>query len=98
MNSIWEGSGNVQCLDMLRAMNRNKGSLEAFFTEMKKSAGKNELFDKALADLHTEFSDLSDIEYRARTIVSKMAIAFQALPDAARSRRFGSLLSGPFEW
>ncbi len=78
VNSIWEGSGNVQCLDMLRAMTRNKGSLEAFMGEMLKASGSHALYDKALADLQEEFSNLDDIEYRARTIVGKMALAFQA--------------------
>ena len=34
LNSIWEGSGNVQCLDVLRAMIKSPASLEAFFAEV----------------------------------------------------------------
>ena len=34
LNSIWEGSGNVQCLDVLRAMVKSPASLEAFFAEV----------------------------------------------------------------
>ncbi len=78
INTIWEGSGNVQCLDMLRAMQRNPGSLEAFMEELHQARGKNALYDSALDSLNQEFSDLSDIEYRSRTLVEQMALAIQA--------------------
>ncbi len=78
VNSIWEGSGNVQCLDMLRAISRNQGSLEAFMAELDRAKGKNSQLDKAIADLGNAFSDLSDLEYRARALVGKMALVFQA--------------------
>src|SRR3990167_3976245 len=38
VNSIWEGSGNVQCLDMLRVMRRNQGSVETYMAEVQKAA------------------------------------------------------------
>ncbi|HYD96134.1 MAG TPA: acyl-CoA dehydrogenase family protein, partial [Noviherbaspirillum sp.] len=41
VNSIWEGSGNVQCLDMLRAMQREPGSVETYMAEVKRAAGAN---------------------------------------------------------
>ena len=78
VNSIWEGSGNVQCLDMLRAMQREPGSVETYMAEVKRAAGANRHLDQFLAQLGNEFADLSDIEYRARTIVEKMALGLQA--------------------
>jgi len=78
INTIWEGSGNVQCLDMLRAMNRNPESLDAFMKEIHFAEGKHLLMDKALSDLKSELENSSNIEYRSRTIVEKMALAFQA--------------------
>ncbi|HYD96527.1 MAG TPA: DNA alkylation response protein, partial [Noviherbaspirillum sp.] len=78
VNSIWEGSGNVQCLDMLRAMQREPGSVETYMAEVKRAAGANRHLDQFLAQLGNEFADLADIEYRARTIVEKMALALQA--------------------
>ena len=40
LNSIWEGSGNVQCLDVLRAMVRGPESIDAFFAEVDEGAGR----------------------------------------------------------
>ncbi len=77
VNSIWEGSGNVQCLDMLRATQRNPESLEAFLTELHSVIGKNPLMDQALNDLDQALSIQEDIEYRSRAIVEKMALCFQ---------------------
>jgi len=78
INTIWEGSGNVQCLDMIRAMNRNPESLDAFMNEVHRAEGKHPLMDQALIDLQAELSDKSDIEYRSRSIVGKMALSIQA--------------------
>ena len=77
VNSIWEGSGNVQCLDMLRAMSRNTGSVEAYMTEVQAASGADRRLDAYVAQLGSELADLSDIEYRARGIVEKMALALQ---------------------
>jgi len=78
INTIWEGSGNVQCLDMLRAMQRNPQSYEAFMQELHGAQGKHGLMDQAIVDLQSEFADTRDIEYRSRQIVGKMALAMQA--------------------
>lgn len=77
VNSIWEGCGNVQCLDMLRAMQREPQSLDAFMDEVKLAAGANKHLDHYLAQLGREFGDQDDLEYRARGVVEKMALALQ---------------------
>ena len=77
VNSIWEGSGNVQCLDMLRAMQREPASLETFMAELRLAAGANKHLDRFVAQLVGEFADLDELEYRARTVVEKMALALQ---------------------
>ncbi|HYC41963.1 MAG TPA: isovaleryl-CoA dehydrogenase [Noviherbaspirillum sp.] len=77
VNSIWEGSGNVQCLDMLRAMQKEAGSLETFMAELQRAAGGNRHLDQYVASLAKEFADRADIEYRARAIVERMALALQ---------------------
>ena len=51
LNSIWEGSGNVQCLDVLRAMVRGPEALEAFFAEVGEAAGADRRLDAAAAEL-----------------------------------------------
>lgn len=78
VNAIWEGSGNVQCLDMLRAMSRTPGSLEALFAELEKVQGHNRELDQHVLALKQDLADKQDIEYRARAIVENMALALQA--------------------
>jgi len=78
VNAIWEGSGNVQCLDVLRAMARTPAVIEAFFGEVAKSKGANAGLDTFVADLKKEFADQGDLEYRARGVVDRMALAIQA--------------------
>jgi putative acyl-CoA dehydrogenase len=78
INTIWEGSGNVQCLDVLRAVGKDPRSLEAFLAEVERGVGGDPRLDKAISGLKKEFSNLEDIEYRARTVVGKMALALQA--------------------
>ena len=78
VNAIWEGSGNVQCLDMLRAMSRTPGSLEALISEIEEARGQHELLDQHVKQLKQTLGDMSNIEYRARSVVEKMALALQA--------------------
>ncbi|WP_296901727.1 isovaleryl-CoA dehydrogenase [Polaromonas sp.] len=77
VNSIWEGSGNVQCLDMLRAMNRSQGSVDTWLSEVQAAAGTDKRLDHYVAQLSRELADPADIEYRARAVVEKMALALQ---------------------
>ena len=77
LNSIWEGSGNVQCLDVLRGMAKNPAALEAFFAEVEEAAGADERLDAAAAELREELRDLDAIEARARRIVEWMALVLQ---------------------
>ena len=78
VNAIWEGSGNVQCLDVLRAMQKTPAVVEAFFREVGKARGANATLDGWISALKKEFADLSDLEYRARAVVDRMALAIQA--------------------
>ena len=75
--SIWEGSGNVAALDTLRAMVKEPEAVEAFFGELDLAAGTDARYDDALALLRKEFSDLDEIEYRARHLVERMAMLLQ---------------------
>lgn len=78
INAIWEGSGNVQALDMLRAISKSPHTLQAWFDEMAKSHGAHPLLDKAVLRLKNEFADRDDMEYRARRIVDQLALSIQA--------------------
>lgn len=77
INTIWEGSGNVQCLDVLRAIQKDPNSLEAFMAETARAAGSDSRFDTYLNSLKREFSQLDDVHYRARSVVEKMALSLQ---------------------
>jgi len=78
VNAIWEGSGNIQCLDTLRALNKEPDTLHAFFTETASATGSDRRFDRFLQQLKDDFSDISDFQYRARNLVDRMALALQA--------------------
>src|ERR687885_541499 len=75
LNSIWEGSGNVNCLDVLRGMVRSPESVDAFFTEVESAGGEVAAYARGVRD---ELSDLEEIEFRARRLVESMAVALQA--------------------
>jgi putative acyl-CoA dehydrogenase len=79
LNSIWEGSGNVQCLDVLRAMVKSPASVDAFFAEVLEAAGAEPRLVPFVASLRDEVpGEIETIELRARRIVERMAVAIQA--------------------
>ncbi|MGZ5714839.1 MAG: acyl-CoA dehydrogenase family protein [Caldimonas sp.] len=78
VNAIWEGSGNVQCLDVLRAMHKTPAVVDAFFRELGLARGANAALDRWVQALHGELADPADAEYRARSVVDRMALALQA--------------------
>jgi putative acyl-CoA dehydrogenase len=77
LNGIWEGSGNVICLDVLRAVGRDPEPLEAFFDELSLSSGDRHL-DSFVARLRQELTSFDALETRARRLVEQMAVALQA--------------------
>ncbi|MEV6303640.1 acyl-CoA dehydrogenase family protein [Actinoplanes sp. NPDC051861] len=77
LNSIWEGSGNVQALDVLRALNRSPDSGEAFLAEVDVASGADRRLDAAVADLRDQLADHTDLEVRARRVVERMALVLQ---------------------
>ncbi|HEX6667279.1 MAG TPA: acyl-CoA dehydrogenase family protein [Solirubrobacterales bacterium] len=78
LNSIWEGSGNVQCLDVLRAMIKSPASLEAFFAEVEEGAVSEPRLQSYAGALREDLpGDIETIELRARHLVERMALALQ---------------------
>jgi putative acyl-CoA dehydrogenase len=77
LNSIWEGSGNVNALDVLRAMVKEAGVLEAYFAEIDATRGADARLDAAAEDLRCELADPVEAERRARRTVERMALVFQ---------------------
>ena len=76
LNSIWEGSGNVSALDVLRALAREPEVLPAFLAECELARGGNALLDAHLDRLRG--SAPSDPEFEARRVVGDLALALQA--------------------
>jgi putative acyl-CoA dehydrogenase len=78
INAIWEGSGNVQCLDVLRAISRKPETLEACFAEVDTARGGHAALDAHVAALKDDMRDLADFEPRARDLCDRLALALQA--------------------
>lgn len=78
LNSIWEGSGNVNALDVLRAMDREPEALTAFVDEVEEARGSDPRLDDAVDELKRQLADQTDAEARARRIVELMAVALEA--------------------
>jgi len=77
INAIWEGSGNVQCLDVLRTISKSPRSVDAFFQEVEKAKGANAKLDRWSEALRKDLADPTEIEYRARDIADRLALALQ---------------------
>jgi putative acyl-CoA dehydrogenase len=77
LNSVWEGAGNVQALDVLRALQREPEALDAYLREVGKARGADHRLDGAIKDLLTELADLEGIEARARRLTERLALVLQ---------------------
>jgi putative acyl-CoA dehydrogenase len=75
--SIWEGSGNVMSLDVLRALTRSPRSLEVFVAEVEQAAGADPRLDEGVRRLKEQFADPATLEQRARRVVESMALCLQ---------------------
>jgi len=106
LNSLWEGSGNVNALDVLRALGREPESLDAWIIEVGAVRGEDPRLDATVDAVLIELADLSDIETRARRIAGRMATALQgalllrhgdpAVADAFCASRLGGDWGGTF--
>jgi putative acyl-CoA dehydrogenase len=77
LNSVWEGSGNVNALDVLRALAREPQAVEAFLDEAGAAVGADARLDAAVADVKQQLADTSEVEVRARRLVERMALVLQ---------------------
>jgi putative acyl-CoA dehydrogenase len=81
LNGIWEGSGNVIALDVLRAVAREPGTLDAVRAEIALGAGADPRLDRAIADLDAALADLAtepSPERQARRLTERLAVTLQA--------------------
>jgi putative acyl-CoA dehydrogenase len=77
VGSIWEGSGNVMSLDVLRALTRSPRSLEVFLAEVEQAQGADPRLDASVRQLKDQFADPATLETRARRVVESMALCLQ---------------------
>lgn len=78
LNGIWEGTGNVICLDVLRALQREPDTVAALLAELSLARGADRRLDFAIDALETELSDARDQEHRARQIAAQIATVMEA--------------------
>src|SRR5690242_13685297 len=98
--SIWEGSGNVISLDVLRALARDPRALEVFLEEVRQAEGADPRLDARVRELESQFADAGTLETRARRVVESMALCLQGsllvrgAPTAVADAFCGSRLAG----
>lgn len=78
LNSIWEGSGNVNALDVLRALTREPEALEAWLTEVGLARGEDPRLDRAIEGVLGMLADTATLEQSARRLAGQMAAVLQA--------------------
>ncbi len=104
LNSIWEGSGNVNALDVLRALTREPEALDAWLLEVGSARGEDHRLDRAIEDVLEMLADTSSLEVSARRLAGRMAACLQgsllvrfapaAVADAFCATRLGTDYSG----
>jgi putative acyl-CoA dehydrogenase len=96
LNSVWEGSGNVNALDVLRAMAREPESVEAFFAEVERADDAR--ITAAVSDLAKDLGEADEVS--ARRLVERLAMTLQAsllvryAPDVVADAYIASRLQG----
>jgi putative acyl-CoA dehydrogenase len=78
LNSIWEGSGNVICLDVLRALAREPESLDAVLAEIAPAESGEPRLQAWMGRIRQELQRPETVELRARVVVERLATALQA--------------------
>jgi putative acyl-CoA dehydrogenase len=77
LNSVWEGSGNVNALDVLRALSREPEVLAAWITEVGLARGGDARLDRAVDDTLALLGDTASLEVSARRLATRMALCLQ---------------------
>jgi len=104
LNSVWEGSGNVNALDVLRALTREPQALEAWLVEVGQAHGEDARLDRAVESVLESLADTADLESGARRLAGRMAACLQgallvrhapaAVADAFCATRLGTEYGG----
>ena len=104
LNSMWEGSGNVNALDVLRALSREPEALNAWIVEVGRARGEDPHLDRAIESVLESLADTSELEVGARRLAGRMAACLQgallvqhapaAVADAFCATRLGTEYGG----
>ena len=78
VNSIWEGSGNIMCLDVLRALRKAPEVSDAVMAELEAARGAHPAYDRFCAGLRARLADAAEFEAAARRLTQDLALALQA--------------------
>lgn len=77
VNAIWEGSGNVQCLDLLRILNKTPHLLEVLLNELNASTGKVDSFDTFFNNFKKNLKQITSSDFYARVFMTNLALLVQ---------------------
>jgi putative acyl-CoA dehydrogenase len=78
LNGIWEGTGNVVCLDVLRAIRRHPACVPAVLDELRSAKGGDPRYDSFLVELEEDMADVLRSESTARRFIERIALALSA--------------------
>ena len=78
VNAIWEGSGNIQCLDVLRAMQKSPETVDVLLEELRQCRGENRYLDEAVQRIEQRLHGGAELPMEARVLVEDIALALQA--------------------
>jgi putative acyl-CoA dehydrogenase len=106
LNSVWEGSGNVNALDVLRALGREPEVLDAYLLEVGRARGADARLDRAVEQTLALLGESGALEVNARRLAGRMALCLQGallvqhspaeVADAFCASRFGDSFDGTF--
>ncbi len=106
LNSVWEGSGNVNALDVLRALGREPEVLDAYLLEVGRARGADARLDRAVEDTLALLGESGALEVNARRLAGRMALCLQGallvqhspaeVSDAFCASRLGDSFNGTF--
>jgi putative acyl-CoA dehydrogenase len=102
LNGIWEGAGNVVCLDVLRSIQKTPACVPALLDELRSARGADSRYDAFLADLEKDIVEILRGESSARRFVERIALAFSASLQIRNGQHdvadafVASRLSGPW--
>ncbi len=78
LNGIWEGSGNVAALDVLRSIGKEPHALDAFFEEVDLAAGADRRLDAAIGETKKSLTDMATADHHARRVAERLTVVLQA--------------------